>query len=54
MKTCTSEKPDLSFPSSPHRSAVSMSDQNFSSGNLYHARWFERDCESETDLKFEL
>ena len=54
MKTCTSEKPDLSFPPSPHRSAVSMSDRNFSSGNLYYARWFECDCESETDLKFEL
>ena len=26
----------------------------FTSGNLYYARQFERDCESETDLKFEV
>ena len=31
-----------------------MSVRNFSSGNLYYARRFECDCESETDLKFEL
>ena len=55
MKACTFEKPDLSFPSrilpTP---AVSMSVRNFSSGNLHYARRFECDCESETDLKFEL